>query len=112
LAYKNKEDEIAYKKQWYLRNRDLVKKRAKKNNALYAAELRKIVGSIKQSNPCGDCGNYFHFSAMDFDHVGKKLHTVSRLVNDSRNLSRVLKEISRCELVCANCHRVRTWKRL
>lgn len=49
---------------------------------------------------------------MDFDHVsekGEKLR-VSLLVGNNQR-QRALKEIAKCEVVCANCHRIRTWKR-
>ena len=47
---------------------------------------------------------------MDFDHIrGKKLHNVAWLVNVSER--RLLEEIAKCDLVCANCHRIRTARR-
>jgi len=48
---------------------------------------------------------------MDFDHVrGKKLKAVGQLLT-SRSLAVVIAEIAKCDLVCANCHRERTyWK--
>jgi len=47
---------------------------------------------------------------MDFDHVGEKTSEVSALVR-TRGTKRLLEEIEQCELVCANCHRERTFKR-
>ncbi len=47
---------------------------------------------------------------MDFDHVhGKKLFTIGSGI--VRALKKVMNEIAKCDLVCANCHRVRTYKR-
>ncbi len=60
-----------------------------------------------KSEPCSDCGGRFPPVAMDFDHVrGTKFRMVSTMVNYS--WERVLSEIEKCELVCANCHRIRT----
>lgn len=66
---------------------------------------RQILRDLK-STPCVDCGGVFHYSQMDFDHLGEKLAPVSRLTGVS--LGDMLLEVGKCELVCANCHRIRT----
>jgi hypothetical protein len=48
---------------------------------------------------------------MDFDHVGTKTGDVSKFVYTS-SPDRVLAEAKKCEVVCANCHRERTFRRL
>lgn len=63
-----------------------------------------------KAQPCADCGCRFPPEAMDFDHVcGTKCGTVAQM--RSCSWDKVLQEIAKCELVCANCHRVRTQKR-
>jgi hypothetical protein len=59
-----------------------------------------------------DCGGKFHFSAMDFDHrdASTKLNLVSYL-KLAANKAALIEEMAKCDLVCSNCHRVRTWKR-
>ena len=65
-----------------------------------------------KDRPCTDCGIKFHYSIMEFDHIEKeKIAAVSWLVNN-KSWDTVLKEIEKCELVCANCHRYRTWNRM
>ncbi len=71
---------------------------------------REIVRSIKQQ-PCADCGKTFPPEAMDFDHIGEKRVEVSRLIYVSGTAA-LLSEIEKCEVVCANCHRIRTIRRL
>ena len=84
-------------------------------------EKRKITDKIRHTkninflwefkkSPCMDCGGQFHPSAMDFDHKdsSKKYKDVSSLKN---NRQKLLEEIKKCDLVCANCHRIRTWRR-
>jgi|SRR5882757_2702477 len=63
-----------------------------------------------KSVPCADCGGRFHPACMDFDHLPghQKVASVSRLWNTKKKL---LEEIQKCEVVCANCHRLRTWRR-
>jgi hypothetical protein len=46
---------------------------------------------------------------MDFDHVrGEKLFGIA--VNMNISWERLEAEIAKCEIVCANCHRIRTKK--
>ena len=49
----------------------------------------------------------------DFDHLdgSTKLDNVSSLVAAARNRRAITNEIAKCELVCANCHRIRTMDR-
>ncbi len=66
----------------------------------------------KSSRPCADCGGRFHPVAMTFDHLPgtTKRTDVSTLLHSGyRKL--LLDEIAKCELVCANCHAVRTYVR-
>ena len=68
---------------------------------------RTLVREAK-SVPCADCGRSYPYYVMDFDHVkGSKVCGVARLVT-TRNKGAVLREIDKCEVVCANCHRMRT----
>lgn len=113
MSYKNKEDEKKYQKEHYLRNKELYKKRASISRELLRKRNSEYVQDIKQSNPCLDCGGYFHYSQMDFDHIGSnKSNTISRMSNSSTSLKKIKEEIDKCELVCSNCHRLRTWNRL
>lgn len=61
-----------------------------------------------------DCGIIYPPYVMDFDHKEgqKKLNSVARLVHNGWSKKRLLEEMVKCDLVCANCHRVRTYKRL
>lgn len=63
-----------------------------------------------KSNPCADCGGTFDSCCMDFDHregTDKQYNIASMFAHHySRELIEV--ELAKCELVCANCHRIRT----
>jgi hypothetical protein len=50
---------------------------------------------------------------MDFDHrdAAKKKHSIAQLVTRLTAIEIILKEIKKCDLVCANCHRQRTYDR-
>ena len=65
-----------------------------------------------KSKPCVECGVSFHPAAMTFDHLpgSEKLEDISTLV--LRGCTQMaIKEMAKCELVCANCHAVRTYTR-
>ncbi len=75
-----------------------------------ASQKRRAWLNTQKDHPCLDCGGRFPPCAMDFDHVrGNKSWTIGQLFNAKE--SRVLEEISKCDLVCANCHRIRTHNR-
>jgi len=68
---------------------------------------RKILFEQKTNKPCLDCNKMFFPYQMDFDHVrGEKIKIVSHCTKN-----KILDEIAKCELVCANCHRIRTQAR-
>lgn len=93
---------------YYQANKEAFVERARR----LEHELSLFVRELKD-NPCMDCGNKFHFAAMDFDHRGEdeKLGNVSRMVSLGSK-KKILEEVAKCDLVCSNCHRVRTWTRL
>lgn len=97
----------AYNRRHYLRNKEDYKKRAK------AQRLRNVqrVADLK-AGACMDCEGKFHHAAMQFDHArGSKVKDISKMVRRS-SWAAVLREIKKCDLVCANCHAVRTWTRI
>ena len=73
--------------------------------------LRNQLRELKKL-PCGDCKHKFHFAAMDFDHRDgtDKVGNVSRLVTEV-SWETLQKELDKCDLVCSNCHRIRTYER-
>jgi hypothetical protein len=78
------------------------------------ARIADLVSWMRQlkSRPCADCGGLFHPAAMAFDHLPgttKRLDISSLVRRGSIGLARA--EIEKCELVCANCHAVRTFDR-
>jgi hypothetical protein len=105
--YRDREDQRAAERRWYAANRATVA--AKKDRK--RQRLRELVREAKR-RPCTDCGESYPYYVMDLDHVGDdKAMIVSKLVNFGAT-QRLLDEIAKCEVVCANCHRVRTWRRM
>lgn len=68
---------------------------------------RNKIQQIKMDKGCVDCGYNVHFAALDFDHVqGSKAKVVSDMVG--YRWDKVMLEIEKCEVRCANCHRIKT----
>jgi len=64
----------------------------------------------ERRKPCTDCGKTYPTFVMQFDHIGSdKVKDVSKLKAHKREL--LLAEIAKCEVVCANCHAIRTHNR-
>ena len=88
------------------------KKRYDRISLKSKVEKMRAVIALKRDKPCADCGLSFHPVAMDFDHVGSnKVFSVSRMVQRRISIKRILAETAKCELVCSNCHRIRTHNR-
>ena len=62
-----------------------------------------------KAHPCMDCGLRYPPYVMDFDH--RDPTTKHRQVSEMStwSLESIQTEIDKCDLVCANCHRERTW---
>lgn len=107
MAYKDIEKERACKRRWYENNREVYLNKNRRKKDLLRSIIRK-----EKSKPCADCGGEFPFYVMDFDHREgeEKLFHVSRLVQQM-NVQRLIEEIAKCDVVCSNCHRVRTYER-
>lgn len=59
--------------------------------------------------PCLDCGGRFPPECMDFDHRPGEVKLME-MGETMRKLSLWLAEAAKCDIVCANCHRIRTRK--
>ena len=71
--------------------------------------LARYLKEVKEKNPCMDCKVSYPYYMMDFDHVrGTKQANVAELIN-TLSKKRLDEEIAKCEIVCSNCHRARTY---
>lgn len=95
-------------KGYYRENPKRYLERNYKNKAIRRKRMRALLEEIK-SKPCVDCGQTFPSFVMDLDHVrGKKIDNVADLIRNARETA-FYAEVKKCEVVCANCHRIRTF---
>lgn len=94
-------------REWYKNNKEHQKSKTKADKI----KVRELLRNQK-SGPCTDCKVSYPYYVMDWDHVsGEKVANVGTMTHQGA-LKKALDEIAKCELVCANCHRIRTHKRI
>jgi hypothetical protein len=103
MAYKDPEQQRKAQQESYERHAEKVIQRS----AQRRIENREWVSSLKDK-PCLDCGGSFPPYVMDFHHrdPAAKVHKISWMITN-RGRQTVLEEIAKCDLICANCHRIR-----
>jgi hypothetical protein len=74
-------------------------------------QYKKKLAEIKQARGCTDCGENNPI-VLDFDHLKDKKYNISQMIHNGFSWKAISKEIKKCEVVCANCHRIRTYFRL
>lgn len=86
-----------------------VKEKQNRRQNVSRGKFRVRIQEIKQNTPCADCKENYPYWIMDFDHLEDKTSGIAQLVrNVGCNEEALLREIAKCEVVCANCHRTRT----
>jgi len=101
-------------RRYYFKNHERQLKLALLRKQKYREERKKWLEEIK-NKPCIDCGKIYPPWVMDFDHKeGEiKVASISWLsLHNTSSFEKIKQEIAKCDLVCANCHRIRTFKDL
>lgn len=90
MAWKNKADGLAWRREQRFANRAFVKEYLK-------------------SHPCIKCG-FSDIRALDFDHIDpkEKHKNISVLLRGTASRKSIELEISKCQVLCSNCHRIKT----
>lgn len=98
---------------YYHRNRKAHIQATRRRSRIYFEQRMERLREYLEAHHCVDCGETDPV-VLEFDHIrGTKESTISRMVSirRARSWSSVLKEIAKCEVRCANCHRRITYKR-
>lgn len=98
---------VYYKEHYYQQGKE--KDRLARKRDTERAAIREHLVAAK-SVPCADCGVQYPSYVMDFDHLGNKSFTIGGSA-PHQSLAKIKAEIAKCEVVCSNCHRQRTWQR-
>ena len=115
MPYKNKQDKRrynkAYQKKHYSENKQYYKDKAKKSKLIQRKWNREFTNRVKKMFGCVDCGES-NIVVLEFDHVnGEKVDNIANMVHRPHSINAIKKEMRKCEIRCANCHRKKTHER-
>ena len=102
---------LLYQKAWYQRHRTEHVARTSRRRNTWKKLVREFLVEFYKTHPCESCG-FSNPAALEFHHKDPKLKKieVSRMINGSYSLEYAQKEIDKCSVLCANCHRILTSK--
>ena len=114
MPYKTTEEARAYNRNYYQRNRAHLLQRQAEKNRKFAGKRRQWLVAFKSGLKCVRCGES-HPATLTFHH--KNPSTKSFAIGDSTlalkvSFKRLLAEIDKCEVLCANCHAKEHWSYL
>lgn len=82
-------------------------RRCKECQKVYAANrravIREYIMDYLKDHPCVDCGETDPV-VLQFDHIRDKTINICKLYRQGSNIKRVIEEVKKCEIRCANCH--------
>lgn len=95
----------------YLANRDYYLAKARRRQARVVEETRAWLLNYLLEHPCVDC-TMSDVRVLEFDHRDDsvKVASVAVLARSGYPLAKVQEEVKKCDVRCANCHRIRTHK--
>lgn len=96
-----------YDKKWYGTNKLERKGRILKRNKEANARNRKFVAEYLLAHPCVDCGET-NILVLEFDHRENKRLDIGTMLCSAYSLKALQVEINKCDVRCANCHRIKT----
>ena len=107
MRKRNTEKQRVYRDKHYQNNKDYYSRKATQRKILIRDFIRE-----SKNKPCADCGISFPYYVMQFDHVrGEKALNIGNVTSKGLSITKLKKEISKCDVVCANCHAIRTHER-
>lgn len=98
--------------QWYRDNSVTHRANVRRNTQTLLQRNRTLQTDYLLEHPCVDCGER-DLRCLDFDHREGcgKVADIGKLMSSAYAWSRILEEIEKCDVRCANCHRRRTAER-
>ena len=100
-----------YRREYYKQNKAIMDIRSGQQTVKARERNTKYIKEYLNTHPCVDCGMK-DLRTLDFDHVkGQKYKNISLMRIKGASLNRLIAEINKCEVRCANCHRIITYER-
>lgn len=95
-------------KRYYEENKPAKIAKIKEWKKKHRAEMRRRISEFKDK-PCIDCGRYYPPYVMHFHHLENNKDFAISSKGLDMSWERVEREISKCIVVCSNCHAIRHW---
>ena len=76
------------------------------------SKIRDRYYDLKKTLKCVECGND-DFRVLEFDHLNEttKLFAIGEGMKLGYAFSKIEEEIKKCQVLCANCHRIKTYEK-
>jgi predicted HNH restriction endonuclease len=109
-SYLDDEQRREYDREWYARRSEGEKKRIRSVKYDRVKRIRHQFREYKKSLSCERCG-FSHPAAIQFHHRDPKMKDfdVGNAAKSGLSFERILAEIAKCEVLCANCHAIEHW---
>ena len=95
--------------QWYERHKEEHVLNVRKNTDAQRQVLREYIRAYLVQHPCVECGES-DLVVLEFDHLSDKERAISEMVARGVSIEKLQREIEKCQVLCANCHRRKTTK--
>lgn len=88
------------------------KDKTKERTVRIRTKQSRYLWELKESSGCADCKEKYPHYMLEFDHL-PEYQKLGSPMEIARNYSmqKALNEVKKCDVVCANCHKIRTWQR-
>jgi 5-methylcytosine-specific restriction endonuclease McrA len=74
--------------------------------ALKEQNRTRLLGYLRE-HPCVGCGET-NLVVLEFDHLRDKRWNIASMIVGGFPWSTIESEIAKCQILCANCHRIKT----
>ena len=100
---------MEYQKQYYVDNRTTALKKAGDRKIRQRKILTNFLTTYLKDNHCVNCGND-NIVVLEFDHLDPSLKSfsISDAISNGTSLTRLMKELRKCQVLCRNCHGIKT----
>ena len=111
---KDANNESHHKYRLSIKNNTIIPRPKRLNPSILRAPARiKLyrdnINTLKANTPCADCGDIFPAVCMDFDHRDPTTKSFTISQGLSNLPTTIMTEMAKCDIVCSNCHRIRTF---
>lgn len=106
MPYKDKQKQKEKNREYQAKHYQLKKQYYIDKAKIGREKLRDIVSKLKNDLRCEFCGED-HIACLDFHHrdPSEKDFNISTAVVNGYGINRIMQEIAKCSILCANCHR-------